>query len=120
MQLCAHLPLLAGQFEPAAAQVYRVGTIAGPLWSEELGVKGIDDELSLSFVAHQVRVPEDAHVVRHVGQLDPQEIRELTDILCTGKQALDELQPFRVREGLEEPGTVFGLQAIAHLRMSGK
>src|SRR5262249_19447668 len=74
----------------------------------------VDDVFTSLLVLHQPGVSQHAQVMRDVDQLAAQQFGQLSDVLWTGLQALNDLQTVRLAERLEIAGADVGLQLIVH------
>src|SRR5262245_56799816 len=89
------------QIHAAAAELDRAG-LAGVVGAEDdLGMEAIIDEAALPLCGDDVRMPQDAEMMRHLDDLALQLGRDLADILLTAKEAAHDLQPIGIGDRFE-------------------
>jgi hypothetical protein len=106
---------LPGQPHSAAAQVEHIEDAARDRGTKESSIEGINDELALLVVTHQqFSVPEHPQVVRHVDYIRVQTGGQFANILGSRLETLNDPQSLRVRNGLQETGTILRSQSVIH------
>jgi hypothetical protein len=104
----------ATEFQSAASQIEHIGGLSRFAASIDIGVKRVDDEFALFLVKDQTGMTKDAEMMRDIGDVDAEQIGESADVLGTGLETLNDLQPFRIGQRLEPFGTFTGLEVVLH------
>jgi hypothetical protein len=104
--------LLRVDFDFAPAEFDRSDLRAFGL--EEAGMQGIDHEAAVFLVFDQAGLAQHAEVVRHVDDLDTQQLGQFGDVLFAREQAVDDADPVGFRDRLQAFGALFGMFRVGH------
>ena len=88
--------LLLAEFESATAEVEDVTSL------QKLGSEVIMHEFAVFHVFDQARHAQNAQVMRNVGDFGVQHVGDVADVLWARLQALNDLEPIRITQYLEQ------------------
>ena len=97
--------LLGRHLEPTAAEV-DVFLLALPIDLQQTAGQRVKNKAALLAALDQVSVPQDAHVMGGVDQLDLQDLGNLRNVARPIAEDLNDAEPFRGRQGAENLGAV--------------